>query len=650
MKTNYEKGGALLVTIVIIMSMVLASAVAMVRWSRNNYKCSVRETENSRAFYIADSGVQYALKRIISDASTSVLDLNEISNNFMSIVNSLVSSNEFQISKFTLVETSTNGVNPFGINEIFILEKLYEVTCQVTNLNNKVPGNYAEVSCQLGDFSVSLFKFGLYYQNMEMEIYPGSKEMRIGGRTHSNKGIYLGPQNCVRFLGPVTSADGIYHGGIPGKDVGWGTRTGHIYIPPEEVKPGYTYNYKDVDGDGVKEVFFDMRTNKYYYWATNKWNRRIYKKWTADYIDSYDPEWALKAEETWGKNARTVDHDISSIQLPFENSLDDTRVLIDPDPRTNEAYEITKCRFENKAGLVLTPEGDLYEQTGEITNAEYTTRVFIDNITNLNWVITTNQFFNRRNMGYYTNDPNLGVVKPTDIDIEEFSDWLDTQPSLSFKDSSSDRAGIFYIHRSNTLGRAVRLFNGEELYDTSAGLTIATPNPMYTWGDYNTKINGSSGTNRPALILSDTITALSVDWEDEDNQIWPANVLNPKVHPKPSYYCTPADDTTVNSAIFSGSAEPQANEFQATGGVQNYIRYLEYWGGCKFEANGSIACLWTAEQEWQTKNSGRNEIKPKYRKFPSYRYFLYDESLDKRPPPGFDNFYTYSILNWKRVH
>ncbi|GEM_PF-1266160 len=641
MKLTNEKGAALLATIIIILTIILAGGVAMMSWSRKGYKYAVKKTDDSRMFYIADSGIRYAMRRIITHAGGSSLDLSEISNDFMAITAAFIPNDEFEITKYTINEVTTNGLYSGDINKIFILEKAYDIRCQVALAtppqlpsspsmpfcNNQMnseggeePENYAEVSGVLGDFSVSIFQFGLYYQEMELELHPGSTVTKIGGKVHSNKSMYLAPYGSIKFLDSVTCADGIYHGGFAG-DIRRRRGTGSIY-------------FKDENG-----TFKNMKTNSSRY----------------SFLDSNDPEWKIKSLERWDGSIRTKDHDIGTIQLPFENSLSNTRVLVESDPCTNEPYSIAKHRFENKAGLVITMNGDVYEQSGEITNAEYTSRVFLDNITNLNWAVSTNEFFNRRNMDYYTNDFERGMVYPIDIDIELFNDWVLAQPSsLSFKNPSSSRAGILYIEQTNATGHAVRISNAEELYPLPGGFSLATPNPLYVWGDYNIKIGGNYNTNYPSALLSDAMTILSENWTDEDNKVWPENIIRNR----PSGFYSglgKACNTTINTAIMTGSAitTENINEYRFSGAANNLVRYLENWNYREFKISGNQTCLWPSKYEWQHyiyRSQTDTGLDPWHYRWPSYRTFLYDESLKNRNPPGFDNFYTYCILNWEKIH
>ena len=103
----------------------------------------------------------------------------------------------------------------------------------------------------------------------------------------------------------------------------------------------------------------------------------------------------------------------------------------------------------------------------------------------------------------------------------------------------------------------------------------------------------------------------------------------------------------------TGSATPGNDPKRTTGGAHNLIRYLEYWKYRTFTIKGSTACLWTSKQESQPMvflRTTDTSLRPYHYRWPSYREFFYDEDLQKRNPPGFDNFYTYIILSWKKIH
>ncbi len=640
MKTKKYKGAALLASVIIIMGLLFAGSLSMLNWSRKGYNYSVKKTTYCKLFYAADSGVKYAANKIMDMPSVGSFHgkAKEMSNDFLAIAETLFPSAVFTFERYSVDEISTNLISytTEGAEESYELENAYEIRCRVSETGN--PDNYAELSTVVGRFAVSPLDYSVYYQEEELEIYPDWADIKIKGKVHSNNGIHLGPLRSMRFLDYITTAEGLYQGASAGKGVGWDNRDGHIYIANED------------------ETYVDMRTNYYYNIVTNVDTGEISIQIETEYLDADDPNWEDESDDKWDKKVKTKGHGVEKIKPSFdcstnEVSEDIATILIDPDPRTGEPYYITSHRFENLAGFVLTPEGDLYEQTGPVTNAEFTTRNFIDNATNLNWIVTTNQFFNRRNMGDWTNDIALGMVYPTDIDMGLFNEWLHLQPeSISFKHNSSDRAGIFYIHLSNDFDQAVRINNAEELYDLPRGLTLSTLNPIYMCGDFNIKVNGNGDTNHAALIISDAISVLSASWDDRENNPWPIEILDPESGDNPDYYAQDPCDTTWNCSILSGSPESLADEFQATGGAQNFVRFLEYWRSHSFDMDGSMGCLWRSRIQKRTRNGGKKEMVPRPDRFPSYRDIEYDEKLKKNKPPGLAKFYTHKVISWHKLH
>jgi hypothetical protein len=130
------------------------------------------------------------------------------------------------------------------------------------------------------------------------------------------------------------------------------------------------------------------------------------------------------------------------------------------------------------------------------------------------------------------------------------------------------------------------LVNGQEL--PSAGLTVATPFPIYVKGNYNTTTNGSKfslalgdTTNTvPAGLMGDAITVLSGNWSD-------TNTVNTSINSR-----TPTT-TTINAACLEGIVPSDGTHY--SGGVENFLRLLENWSGVTLSYNGSIVVLFTSQ-------------------------------------------------------
>lgn len=150
-------------------------------------------------------------------------------------------------------------------------------------------------------------------------------------------------------------------------------------------------------------------------------------------------------------------------------------------------------------------------------------------------------------------------------------------------------------------------------------MSVASDQAIYLQGDYNTV------DKKPAAIMGDTITALSVNCVSPDQATDPfaiptANVncaindwsLNPAV-PAVSPWTGSAivsstngtmydaQTTSVNAAFLSFTNQSRGNlgvnrDYKGTwlnysGGLNNYMRFLENWSGQTFNYNGSMVSL-----------------------------------------------------------
>jgi hypothetical protein len=138
----------------------------------------------------------------------------------------------------------------------------------------------------------------------------------------------------------------------------------------------------------------------------------------------------------------------------------------------------------------------------------------------------------------------------------------------------------------------VRLRNAAELQSTLSGvplvrgLTVVSPQPLYTAGDYNAlnKI--------PAAILVDSFNALSNNWSwtSSAGDLWQdadtANLTN-----------RVAVNTIFNAAVLAGTGTTGGSEGPGgqggayNGGLENYPRFHENWTGDTFLYRGSFVSL-----------------------------------------------------------
>jgi len=131
-------------------------------------------------------------------------------------------------------------------------------------------------------------------------------------------------------------------------------------------------------------------------------------------------------------------------------------------------------------------------------------------------------------------------------------------------------SGILYISKSGT-NTAIRLVNGSSL--PQGGLTVASENPIYIQGNYNSDI-------KPASVVGDAVTILSNNWNDANS----SSGLSSRV----------ASDTVVNTVIMAGHVA--TNGTQYSGGVENFPRFLEKWTDKTLTYRGALMSLWQSEK------------------------------------------------------
>jgi hypothetical protein len=150
---------------------------------------------------------------------------------------------------------------------------------------------------------------------------------------------------------------------------------------------------------------------------------------------------------------------------------------------------------------------------------------------------------------------------------------------------------------------------------------VASQNPVYIQGDYNTALTGDSSltgpnSHPPAAVLADAVTVLSNSWLDS-NSANSSTTLSGRI----------PGDTTVNAAIATGPSA-ESNSGAGNGQLENDIRLLENWSGRTFTYSGSLVDLWHSEQvtaPWR--NTGEYYNAP-------VRVWSYDTLFNRAIPPG----------------
>lgn len=282
---------------------------------------------------------------------------------------------------------------------------------------------------------------------------------------------------------------------------------------------------------------------------------------------------------------------VSALTLPVgpDNSPDSVRAILDPPPfGENPDSILSKERFHNKADLIIrTTANGVQLLSGAWNNFSAIPHDVTNGTAKSYSFIKTDASMN-----------DLRETKPvilTQVDVAALNNWI-ADPAKGaginslVKQKTGHAINSIYVDDQRTHASkitAVRVVNGRQLPEE--GLTVATPLPVYVKGDFNAPKLGSSDTSgtKPAALMGDAITILSENWDDGNA----GKSLNQRG----------AKNTTINAALLGGIVKTvkQGNTKYYSGGVENFPRFLEDWGGDTLTYNGSMVVMF--ESRFATK-------------------------------------------------
>lgn len=289
------------------------------------------------------------------------------------------------------------------------------------------------------------------------------------------------------------------------------------------------------------------------------------------WIDNNYANWFDSSISKWSGRVQDEAHGVQELNVPLSNSTD-PHVLIERAAGNPDSYE-------HKSTLKFI-DGVAYQKVGSVWQ-DVTASMVADGVI----AFAADQFYDDRENKWVD-------VMELDVDQMYSNGYAPDNGVIYFSDDitgPSDFAGL-------------RLKNAQEL---DAGLTIASENPLYTLGDYN------SVNKKPSAFLSDAFTALSGGWDDAKSSLNLSDRLG--------------QETTINVSYLTGANETTSSS--SSGGFHNLIRFLEDWSGRDLHWKGSAVHLWFsryATGEWNLSYYS-----------PPYRDLQYDSDLDdptKLPP------------------
>ena len=217
--------------------------------------------------------------------------------------------------------------------------------------------------------------------------------------------------------------------------------------------------------------------------------------------------------------------------------------------------------------------------------------------------------------------------------------------------------GVYIIHANEArenptffFRRAMKIVNGSLLQTgtcpgtgggttINCGLTIAAENPIYLQGDFNANSAGG-GWNDPHVavsIVGDAVTLLSNNWNDVNSFLTPYcfTFSNCSAGGAPN---RAAATTWYRGAIVAGKGlsfnQPAGTgqDFGTDGGVHNFLRYIENWGGQTLHYEGSLISLYSNHQAIGTFKCCTTVYSPPIRDYNFDAEFLQPQLLPPRTP------------------
>ena len=428
---------------------------------------------------------------------------------------------------------------------------------------------------------VPLFQATAFFED-DLELFRPAP-MTIGGLVHTNSKAYVSSSSAgvLTFTGHVSySATGGYLDDVdPPQASSWSG-----WAPNSEIPPTYSAGGKDQQVDQVGRIE-PLGADSKLLLNPPDFNSSGAPKSSGDVNPNDD-------------SMRELIEPPSTYVNPVTQQITTTSNYTDPQP-------IADRRLYNKAGIRIRVSGSTYT----VTTANGTS-LSTNQINALKAALSQQSIYDRR---------EAKTVDLTTLDIAKASAPVKVGKKTEegpLTDSSFNN--IIYIDdvsgSSYTDPQGIRLNNGSTL--PAGGLTVASQNPVYIEGDYNTTNQSTRGS---AAVFADAVTILSNNWDDSKSSS--------------SLSSRSASNTTVNTAIVagflpSGWTNPKSGaQYGYSGGLNNFPRFLEDWTGKTFTYTGSMIELFTSQiatGEWDT---GSIYVPPT-------RNWNFDSNFVDNPPPG----------------
>ena len=412
----------------------------------------------------------------------------------------------------------------------------YRVLSNAIQTNGDI-GVRAAVQQDIEFDSLPVFQFAIFYNSL-LE-FTWAATLTVNGRTHANGNIFVGSSCPLTFNSLVTTTGGIYK-------TNWDGYTVSQYTGTITYNGGYSTN--------CQVLQLPIGTNN-----TPAAVREILNIPPS----GESPSSAMGQQRFYNKATITLLVSNTTVSLNLKTSTNDLA-------KTNIVASYWMTNIYSTTNFYSNPSNYYYSTIAGI-------------YTNFPFLSLTNGSTNMPKMLTFRDQRENKTVWVTQIDMGKLSRWIATNSWITnkFFYNSGFYPNVLYVADFRTQNAtnlpAIRLMNASIIPTNMApsgqatGFTVATPNPLYVWGNYNCPDSGALGktdTSKtfPASLVSDALTILSANWSDSLS----TNTLSSR---------NPACSTTVNAAILTGIVfSTGSGSTQFSGGVMNLPRLLEDWG------------------------------------------------------------------------
>jgi hypothetical protein len=619
-KPQPPAGYALMMTL-LFLAIALTAFASIMQWVSS----STLVTERNNLYVSAQAAAESATEKAMT---TMMRDFTFGSLNPVSTYNSLMPDTTGWPVRFGFKDT--NGVaNKTSVNigaiawtelpSQFSGLYGYGQDCVIASAATTIGERYnvsSTVSQSIWFGNIPLFQFAIFY-NLDMEINPGAA-MTVNGRVHSNYNIWATGSSAgspLNFNSSVDASGLVTNNPSPLDPQNFGHRTGNVNYTDTNspvsnadsltLPIGGSTNNDPVNVKAILDLPpVDMAAPLATAYTTNG---QIYLFNEADLIISNSPS-AINGNSS--TNVLTVLYQNPNRATPLS--------VVAPNLQTvqsvsSNSYVASLAYVTNMIPVTTYTTNIVYYTSGKnkgqiksITvtpHTSYVPQVVSHTVTN---VVTSNVLITNHYYSFVTNqtfyDYREGkTVQAVQVDVGKLNAWLTNTTATGgaqyeqLNNSSSTSKGhdinSIYVYNSvseddSTLP-AVRMTDGAQL--PSAGLTVATPMPLYVKGDYNVTTDGSHYSRSlgdttytvPAALLGDAITILSANWSDSYNA---GTSLSSR---------TPAN-ICINAATLEGIVPSDGSHY--SGGVENFLRLLENWSSSTTVTyNGSIVVMFPSQ-------------------------------------------------------